>query len=183
MQIGLAGLTPLDTLAFKWICRRLGWDDPVCLTAPDGSVTTQSDCDILIASAAEIALSPDLYMGRRGHIIVFDERGGREPVSQRVLTRDMEEDEIMSRLDAAARTLHGSADSPDTRREALSARETEVLKEIASGKTNKEIADSLCISVNTVITHRKNLTSKLGIRSASGLSLYALMHGLLDAPL
>jgi DNA-binding CsgD family transcriptional regulator len=61
----------------------------------------------------------------------------------------------------------------------LSAREIDVLRELSSGKTNKEIADTLCISVNTVITHRKNISAKLGIRSASGLSLYALMNGLL----
>lgn len=61
----------------------------------------------------------------------------------------------------------------------LTSRELDVLKEIAAGKTNKEIADSLCISVNTVITHRKNVSQKLGIRSASGLSLYALMNGLI----
>ncbi|MBD5184180.1 MAG: response regulator transcription factor [Bacteroidales bacterium] len=61
----------------------------------------------------------------------------------------------------------------------LSGREKEVLKELASGKTNKEIADRLSISVNTVITHRKNISSKLGIKSVSGLSLYALMNGVI----
>lgn len=61
----------------------------------------------------------------------------------------------------------------------LSSREIEVLKLIAEGKINKEIADKLCISINTVITHRKNISSKLGIKSASGMSLYALMNGLI----
>lgn len=60
----------------------------------------------------------------------------------------------------------------------LSAREVEVIREVAQGRTNKEIADSLCISVNTVITHRKNIAAKLGIKSASGLSLYAVMNGI-----
>ncbi len=61
----------------------------------------------------------------------------------------------------------------------LSIREKEVLKELARGKTNKEIADILSISVNTVITHRKNISTKLGIKSVSGLSLYALMNGVI----
>lgn len=61
----------------------------------------------------------------------------------------------------------------------LSIREMEVLKEIASGKIIKEIADTLNISVNTVLTHRKNISAKLGIRSVSGLSLYAMMNGLI----
>ena len=44
---------------------------------------------------------------------------------------------------------------------------------------NKEIADNLGISINTVLTHRKNLTAKLGIRSVSGLSFYAMMNGII----
>lgn len=61
----------------------------------------------------------------------------------------------------------------------LSQRETEVLKLIASGLINKEIADKLGISINTVLTHRKNITAKLGIRSVSGLSFYAMMNGII----
>ena len=48
---------------------------------------------------------------------------------------------------------------------------------VASGKLNKEIADALQISINTVLTHRKNISSKLGIKSVSGLSVYAMMNG------
>ena len=66
----------------------------------------------------------------------------------------------------------------DTQTE-LSQRETEVLRLIASGMMNKEIADKLGISINTVLTHRKNLTAKLGIRSVSGLSFYAMMNGII----
>lgn len=59
----------------------------------------------------------------------------------------------------------------------LSPREENVLVLIARGFINKEIADKLEISLNTVLTHRKNIMAKLGIRSVSGLSLYALMNG------
>lgn len=57
----------------------------------------------------------------------------------------------------------------------LSDREIEVLKLLASGLATKEIADALHISTNTVITHRKNLSSKTGIRSVSGLAVYAVV--------
>ena len=62
----------------------------------------------------------------------------------------------------------------------LTPRETEVLKEVARGKLNKEIAESLHISLTTVISHRKNITNKLDIKSASGLTIYAVTHGLLN---
>lgn len=63
---------------------------------------------------------------------------------------------------------------------ALSQREIEVLRLVALGFINKEIADSLSISFNTVLTHRRNITSKLGIRSVSGLGVYALMNGYIN---
>jgi len=62
----------------------------------------------------------------------------------------------------------------------LSDREKEIVKEIARGLTNKEIADKLFISVFTVTTHRKNITQKLGIKTIAGLTVYALMNGLIS---
>jgi len=59
----------------------------------------------------------------------------------------------------------------------ISERELDVLKLIALGYINKEIADKLNISFNTVLTHRKNITSKLGIKTVSGLTFYCLSHG------
>ena len=79
----------------------------------------------------------------------------------------------------AIKTLIISTEDLKIKNHELSSREIEVLKEIASGKIIKEIADSLNISVNTVLTHRKNISSKLGIRSVSGLSLYAMMNGII----
>ena len=63
----------------------------------------------------------------------------------------------------------------------LSPREIEVLKLIAKGLINKEIAERLCISMTTVISHRKNITEKLGIKSVPGLTIYAVMQGYIEA--
>ena len=63
----------------------------------------------------------------------------------------------------------------------LSAREIEVLVLITKGLINKEIADKLNISLTTVISHRKNITEKLGIKSVSGLTVYAVMNGYIEA--
>ncbi len=65
-------------------------------------------------------------------------------------------------------------------REPLTNREQTVLLELAQGKSNKEVASALDISVRTVETHRKNIKAKLGISSTAGLTRYAMEHGVLQ---
>ena len=62
----------------------------------------------------------------------------------------------------------------------LSDREIEVLSLIVQGLINKEIADQLNIGLTTVISHRKNIMDKLGLKSVSALTIYAVMHGYVD---
>ncbi len=62
----------------------------------------------------------------------------------------------------------------------LSDREKEILISVAQGLTNKEIADRHNISVHTVISHRKNITRKTGIKTVSGLTIYAVFNGLIS---
>ena len=64
--------------------------------------------------------------------------------------------------------------------EALSDREKDVIVSLVQGMSNKEIADHLCISTNTVITHRRNIARKLQIHSPAGLTIYAIVNGLVD---
>lgn len=64
--------------------------------------------------------------------------------------------------------------------EALSDREKDVVISLVQGMSNKEIADHLCISVNTVITHRRNIAKKLQIHSPAGLTIYAIVNHLVD---
>ncbi|MEK0163873.1 response regulator transcription factor [Phaeobacter sp. A36a-5a] len=68
----------------------------------------------------------------------------------------------------------------DPAREALTGREQTILLELAQGKSNKDVALALDISVRTVETHRKNIKRKLGISSTAGLTRYALEHGVLQ---
>jgi two-component system NarL family response regulator len=65
-------------------------------------------------------------------------------------------------------------------RESLTGREQTILLELAQGKSNKDVAQALEISVRTVETHRKNIKRKLGISSTAGLTRYALEHGMLQ---
>jgi DNA-binding CsgD family transcriptional regulator len=62
----------------------------------------------------------------------------------------------------------------------LTSREKEVLKLVALGFSNKVIAEKLFISIHTVITHRKNITEKTGIKSISGLTVYSILNNLID---
>lgn len=62
----------------------------------------------------------------------------------------------------------------------LSSREIEVMSLVVKGYINKEIADLLNLSLSTIVSHRKNLMSKLGLRSVSALTIYAVMHGYVD---
>lgn len=62
----------------------------------------------------------------------------------------------------------------------LSEREIDVLKLLVSGNSNKEIADKLFISTHTVISHRKNISFKTGIKSLSGLTIYAVVQNIIS---
>ncbi|MDR3227018.1 MAG: LuxR C-terminal-related transcriptional regulator [Prevotellaceae bacterium] len=64
--------------------------------------------------------------------------------------------------------------------ESLTTREKEIIVCVIKGMTNKQIADELCLSTHTVISHRRNITSKLQIHSTSGLTIYAIVNKLVE---
>jgi DNA-binding NarL/FixJ family response regulator len=64
----------------------------------------------------------------------------------------------------------------------LTTRELEILQLIVDGKSNKEIADQLGLSVNTVAVHRANIMDALGIHKTAELVVYAIRHGLVNVP-
>ena len=72
------------------------------------------------------------------------------------------------------------AKGKNQRAETLSDREKDIIIALVQGMANKEIADHLAISVNTVITHRRNIARKLQIHSPAGLTIYAIVNGLVD---
>ena len=76
--------------------------------------------------------------------------------------------------------LMNLTEEEDTDQNALSQREKEIIGCVVRGMTNKEIAEKLFISVHTVITHRRNITRKLQIHSAAGLTIYAIVNKLVE---
>ena len=71
-------------------------------------------------------------------------------------------------------------DTEEEEQDVLSQREKEIVVCVVKGMTNKEIAEKLFLSIHTVITHRKNITKKLQIHSASGLTIYAIVNKLVE---
>jgi DNA-binding CsgD family transcriptional regulator len=75
---------------------------------------------------------------------------------------------------------HLSPEQHERHQENLSEREIDVLKLLVAGNANKEIANKLNISTHTVITHRKNISHKTGIKSVSGLTIYAVVKDIIS---
>lgn len=85
--------------------------------------------------------------------------------------------DIVKKIDAIIHPKQGEEHSDSS----LSEREKDVIKLVAKGYTNKEIADMLNLSIHTIISHRKNITAKFGIKTISGLSIYALLNGIIQS--
>ena len=104
------------------------------------------------------------------------------------------DDDLLRQFDAVAKIVdspasisgrlrHIAAEDVDGRSDStcdLTEREHDILVSVARGRTNKESADEHNISVHTVISHRKNITRKTGIKSVAGLTVYALLNNLID---
>ena len=92
----------------------------------------------------------------------------------RRMEQRLKQDDVTKNI--SSMVFKGGQDSGD----ALSERERDVIIGVVQGLQNKEIADRLYISVNTVITHRRNIAHKLQIHSPAGLTIYAIVNGLVD---
>ena len=91
----------------------------------------------------------------------------------RLLEQKVKEDDVSTRLSNMIKNAEST--------ESISEREKEIIICLVQGLSNKEIAAQLFISVNTVITHRRNISRKLQIRSLAGLTIYAIANNLIDS--
>ena len=83
-------------------------------------------------------------------------------------------------LNASKQPLQDEKSLQTQNEETLTDREKDIVAGVVKGLTNKEIADKLFISVNTVTTHRRNIAKKLNIHSPAGLTIYAIINNLVD---
>lgn len=106
-------------------------------------------------------------------------------VDSSVLSKYDETISIFDDLDTLSGKIHRLLDAPSEEAEIentenLSQREREIVICVVKGMTNKEIAEKLFLSIHTVITHRRNISKKLQIHSAAGLTIYAIVNKLVE---
>ena len=90
-------------------------------------------------------------------------------------------DDIQQKLERlSGEELPEEEEESDEEQQTLSGREKEIVVCVVKGMTNREIADRLCLSTHTVITHRRNIARKLQIHSVSGLTVYAIVNKLVE---
>lgn len=137
--------------------------------------------DYYFTSPESVVLYADYFLPRRSKTIVLVD--GAEGVggasNSNHITIKASQEIIIEQLQQFLAGDNSGNISGETNKD-LSIREIDVLQLIVKGITNKEIADKLNISLNTVLSHRKNITAKLGIKTVSGLTFYAIMNGIIS---
>lgn len=139
-------------------------------------------------SSAVLLEHADYFLARKRKTIVLVEGQTRLlPAPFPTIDMSLSQDELVRAFVQLGQRAHGPqgkhpevaqrGQRPLAERPVLTPREEEVLKLIVSGLTNKEIAATLNVGLTTIISHRKNLTEKLGFRSVSALTVYAVSHG------
>ena len=136
----------------------------------------------------DIVLANRTYFAERRRktiVLTLSLSDSTQPSEFHTLCINQPEPQLVRQLLALEQQAHGQGQHlPPTpqalQQKILSDREIEVMTLIVQGYINKQIADRLNIALSTVITHRKNIMDKLGFRSVSALTIYAVMHGYVD---
>lgn len=139
--------------------------------------------DYYFTLAETFILNADFFLPRKNKtVLLFEEHDGKalSPSYSHPLSITAPQEVIIEQLQLLF-SADNVASVPGEGNKELSSREIDVLQLVVKGTINKEIADKLSISLNTVLTHRKNITAKLGIKTVSGLTFYAIMNGYISA--
>lgn len=173
MSCGRRAIEAADTLMPDVILLDLNMPGVTGLTATEMILERQPDMRIIILSMHDSSeyISTALSHGAKGYILKDVPTGEIKTAIDRVMAGEQY-------------LCTGAKSSLQPRiadgREPLTSREQTVLLELAQGKSNRDVAVALDISVHTVETHRKNIKRKLGINSTAGLTRYAMEHGVLQ---
>ncbi|MEN8155792.1 MAG: LuxR C-terminal-related transcriptional regulator [Bacteroidota bacterium] len=138
--------------------------------------------EFLVISHPIFNQSTDLYLSQTGllerTILITDHRSDRETRSVNAFI-DIEDGKMLV-MDKFRKIIDSETDPGEKARgSGLTPREKTIVRLVSLGLTNKQIAGQLFLSAHTVITHRKNIGSKLGIKSVSGLTVYAIVNNII----
>ncbi|MBN2663852.1 MAG: helix-turn-helix transcriptional regulator [Bacteroidales bacterium] len=126
------------------------------------------DCDFFVTDKNIFNLLKTYQFAENTQILIIDDDSNN-------LLNSSSKNKLFDRLNE----IFCSSQKFEQTSDEISEREREIIKLVANGFTNKQIADQLFLSVHTVITHRKNISAKLGIKSISGLTIYAVLNGII----
>lgn len=175
ISVAVISKETLSTIGLKHLLQNLFDISPILFkTWNEKEIANQDNFDLYITSMEEYVENIDFFIPRRNKTLILGTDNINHISRSGILNCNANEDAIVEQIKT---TIEQIEQNTATTHNELSQREIDVLKLIATGCLNKEIADKLNISINTVLTHRKNITSKLEIRSVSGLSFYAMMNG------
>lgn len=174
LKIAIVGVAPLEVLGLEKIIRDNSKHCVTVFKSPDDIIDSGKGADIYIASLEAFIGNLSYFSLRKTRTVILNNRDSSDEGGPIFINVSDSLQNISAKLLEVLSRFCGDAVNGN---EALSVREIDVIKLIAEGKSYKEIADMLCISLNTVMSHKKNISSKLGIHSYSGLSLYAVMNG------
>lgn len=170
--IGLKSLlldffSPIETVFFDSFC--------------DFNKREPDSCDYFITEPVFFVTNADFFLLKRNKTILLieDWKDLSAPQSLNIICTSAPKEIIIEQLNKYLEESTALRASVEQNKE-LSARETDVLQLVVKGFTNKEIGDQLNISLNTVLSHRKNITAKLGIKTLPGLTFYAIMNGIVE---
>ena len=140
------------------------------------------DAEFLVISQELFDRSTDLFLARPSLLdrtILLTDRPDSSDTqnAHAAIHSEAGKEEILSKINGILEARYGPATRPDSQE--LSPREQTILRFVTMGLTNKQIADRLFLSAHTVITHRKNIIGKLGIKSVSGLTIYAIVNNII----
>jgi len=143
--------------------------------------------DFMIIGQSEFDRSAELFIANPALLektILIMGSGEKTPAPPRpekdmhtVIHLQEDRDSIIKKIQILLNALEQpGSESPAT---TLSPREITIVRMVSMGLTNRQIADRLFLSAHTVMTHRKNISSKLGIKSVSGLTIYAIVNNII----
>jgi len=132
-------------------------------------------------SAAELEGFRETNSIKTLHLALDENNDPSDATGDFFISINASKEQFLSRLDHLIGSVGNLVPKKGQESMSLTDRECDILKLVALGKSNKEMAHMLSISIHTVITHRKNITDKLNIKSISGLTVYAILNRLLDA--